>query len=143
MLGSANNQTYPEGPAMAENPFGESAPKSENRNYLVLISASKDNAALAQQIVKNIQTAVDKKAAPLWIDSKGIGLLVNTDLVAWEIRKEALNVDMKMAPQDLKSFLVLEIGPDWAAPKDATTEHWLASHVGDPRPAPYRRVRRP
>lgn len=128
-----------------ENPFGDSPKREqpESRPYLILVSASKDNLALAQQIVKNIQATVDKKAAPLWIDSKGIGLLVNTDLVAWEIRKEALSVDMKASPQDLKSFLVLEIGPDWAAPKDATTEHWLASHIGDPRPAPSRGARRP
>ncbi len=128
-----------------ENPFGDSpsSQQPESRAYLVLISASKDNAALAQQIVKNIQAQVDKKAAPLWIDSKGIGLLVNTELVAWEIRKEALSVDMKIGSQDVKGFLILEIGPDWAAPKDATTEHWLASHVGDPRPVPFRKVRRP
>jgi hypothetical protein len=128
-----------------ENPFGDSpgSQQPETRSYLVLISATKDNLALAQQIVKNIQTNVDKKAAPLWIDSKGIGLLVNTNLVAREIRKEALSIDMKAGPQDMKGFLILEIGPDWAAPKDAATEHWLASHVGDPRPAPYRPPQRP
>lgn len=129
---------------MAENPFGDSTPKSENRNYLVLISASKDNAALAQRIVKNIQTAVDKKAAPLWIDSKGIGLLVSTGLVASDIRHEALAVDAKIGLQDLKSFLVVEIGQDWAAPKDAAPEHWLATHVGPPLASvPRRSHRRP
>ena len=107
-----------------------------------MISASKDNLALAQQIVKNIQIKVDKKAAPLWVDSKGIGMLVSTDLVAWEIRKEAMSVDMKVGPEDIKGFLVVEIGPDWAAPEDSTTGHWLASHIGDPRLVPYRRDRR-
>ncbi|TAN28858.1 MAG: hypothetical protein EPN31_07565 [Castellaniella sp.] len=126
-----------------ENPFGDSpsSQQPKTRPYLVLISAVKDNLALAQQIVKNIQTEVDERAAPLWIDSKGIGLLVNTELVAWEIRKEALSLNIKTSPQDVKGFLVLEIGPDWAAPKDATTAHWLASHVGDPRPVPYQRDR--
>lgn len=128
---------------MVENPFGDTQPEQEKRNYLVLISASKDNAALAQQIVKNIQTGVDKKAAPLWIDSKGIGLFVSTDLVAWEIRKAVLSIDKKLDPQDMKGFLVLEIGPDWAAPKEAAAEHWLASHAGNPRPVPHSNQSRP
>lgn len=129
---------------MTDNPFGDETPKSgETRSYVVLISASKDNLALAQQIVKNIQTKVDKKAAPLWVDSKGVGMLVSTDLVASEIRKEALSLDMKIGPQDVKGFLIMEIGLDWAAPKDSTTGNWLASHIGDPRLAPHRRDKRP
>lgn len=129
---------------MTENPFGDSSPKpASSRPYLVLISASKDNLALVQQIVKNVQASVDKKASPLWIDSKGIGLLVETDLAAWEIRKAALSIEMRLSPDDLKSFLIVEIGPDWAAPKDATTEHWLSSHVGDPPVTSSRRGKRP
>ncbi len=130
---------------MAENPFGDS-PKSqppEIRQYLVLISASRDNLALAQKIVKNIQTNVDKKASALWVDSRGVGLLVNTNLVASEIRREALIIDMKSGPEDVKGFLILEVGHDWSAPRDATSEHWLARHVGDPRSAPVRRDKRP
>jgi hypothetical protein len=124
----------------ATNPFGDPIPASENaRNYLILVSASKDNLALAQQIFKNIQAKVDKKAAALWVDSRGIGILANTTLVAGEIRKEALNIDMKTGLEDLRDFLITEIGPDWAARKEAKTEHWLTSHVGDPRPIPTRK----
>lgn len=127
----------------AENPFGDSpAISPEASNYLILISASKDNLAFAQQILKNIQTHVDKKAAALWVDSKGIGILANTELVASEIRKEALGTDMKIGLEDLRGFLILQVGPDWATHKDAKAEHWLASHVGDPRPAPPRKGQR-
>lgn len=128
---------------MTDNPFGDAPSSTEKRSYLALIAASKDNLALAQKIVKNIQNRVDKKASPLWVDSKGIGMLISTDLVAWEIQKEALMLDMSMEPQDAKGFMVVEIGPDWCAPNDSATRNWLSMHVGDPRIVPYRRDRRP
>lgn len=122
------------------NPFGDPDPVPEGtRSYLILISASKDNLALIQKIHTNIQAKVDKKAAPLWVDSKGIGILVNTNLAAWEIRKEALNIDTKIGLEDLRGFLITEVGPDWAAHKDAKTEHWLTTYVGSPRPASSRK----
>lgn len=49
---------------MVENPFGDDTPDSDKRNYLILISASKDNAALAQKLLKNIQTHLDQRAPP-------------------------------------------------------------------------------
>ncbi|MBP6019158.1 MAG: hypothetical protein KA735_06680 [Burkholderiaceae bacterium] len=125
------------------NPFGDPDPIPVGaRSYLILISASKDNLALIQKIHTNIQADVDKKAAPLWVDSKGIGILVNTSLVAWEIQKKALNVDIKIGLEDLRGFLITEVGPDWATHKDAKTEHWLTTHVGSPTPAPAGKGRR-
>ena len=51
-----------------ENPFGDSdEPSSDHRQYLVLISASKDNASLAQKLLENLKKHVDERAAPLWI----------------------------------------------------------------------------
>lgn len=91
---------------MAENPFGDSAPQGEKRNYLVLISASKDNAALAQKFLKNIQSLVDKIAAPLWIDSKGAGVFVSTDLVASEIWAATLEGTSHGGTTSIKDVLV-------------------------------------
>ncbi len=127
-----------------ENPFGDSIaptgePTGSRQQYLVLISAGKDNAALAQRILKNIQEAVDPTAAPLWIDAKGIGVFVSTELVAWEIRAAALPSKDADQLTDVRDILVLEIGKDWAARKDAKTEHWLSTHVGEPKAAPVRR----
>ncbi|MFP3740806.1 hypothetical protein SB860_38860, partial [Burkholderia sp. SIMBA_019] len=66
--------TSPEGTTM-ENPFGDSDDTSSNRRqYLVLIAASKDNASMAQKLLENLKTHVDERAAPLWIDAKGIGV---------------------------------------------------------------------
>lgn len=127
---------------MAENPFGDSAPQGDQRNYLVLISASKDNAALAQKYMKNIQSLVDKSAAPLWIDSKGAGLFVSTDLVAseiWSATLDGINHEESISTKDV---LIVELGEDWAARRDAKTEHWLSTHIGQPRPVPYERQRR-
>lgn len=127
---------------MTENPFGDSAAQDEKRNYLVLISASKENAALAQKYLKNIQTLIDKNAAPLWIDSKGVGIFVSTELVAHEIWKSVFDGVTHDEGTAAKDILIVELGADWAARRDAKTEHWLSTHVGNPRPIPYERQRR-
>ncbi|HEY0294836.1 MAG TPA: hypothetical protein VGC69_05825 [Bordetella sp.] len=129
---------------MAENPFGDTdEQKAERRSYLLLIAASKDNAALVQQYHKNIQAHVDEKASPLWVDSKGIGILISTHLVAAEIWREMFQTKDAIKEADTRDILIVEIGQDWAARRDAKTEHWLSTHVGTPRPAaPHERVRR-
>ncbi|ULH05360.1 hypothetical protein [Alcaligenes faecalis] len=124
---------------MIENPFGESAPSAEQRNYLVLISASKDNAALAQKYLKNLQSLVDRNAAPLWIDSKGAGVFLSTELVAAEIWNAALDGVNHVEGTATKDLLVVELGADWLARKDAKTEHWLKTHIGSPRFIPRER----
>jgi len=128
---------------MAENPFGDpDGQESERRSYLILIAASKDNAALVQGLLRNLQTRVDAKAAPLWVDSKGVGILLSTHLVAWEIWREMFQVDVGGDYGDTRDILIVEVGQDWAARRDAKTEHWLTTHVGTPRPVPYDRQRR-
>jgi hypothetical protein len=137
-MSALTQPTFWKGLTMAENPFGDDAPQDEKQNYLVLISASKENASLAQLLLKNIQQHVDPRAAPLWIDSKGVGVFVHTELVAHEIWKAAIQserVDLK----DTRDLLVVELGSDWAARRDAKTEHWLSTHVGSPRIPPRRR----
>ena len=122
---------------MAENPFGDPERAGNQRQYLILISASKENAALAQKLLKNIQQYIDRSASPLWIDSKGIGVFVTTKLVAWEIWREAFQSDRPEELADTRDLLIVELGSDWAARRDAKTEHWLSTHVGSPRPVPH------
>ena len=129
---------------MTENPFGDSATATEEkRPYLVLISGATDNAHLMQTLLKNIQKNIDPRATPLWFDSKGIGIFVKTGFVALEIWTEALESEKKEELRDIRDVLVVEIGEDWAARRDAKTEHWLSSHAGKPRSVPLgRRVLR-
>jgi hypothetical protein len=124
-----------------ENPFGDSdEPSSDHRQYLVLISASKDNASLAQKLLENLKKHVDERAAPLWIDAKGIGVLLTTDLVASDIWREMFQKEPGQDYGDTRNMLVLEIGKDWAARRDDKIEHLLASHVGNPLPPAPRRA---
>lgn len=131
---------------MAENPFESTPEPGRNsdgtRCYLVQISASKDNLALAQKLLKNIQDRVDSNARPLWIDSKGIGVFVITRLVAHEIWNESFRDTGDLNANEAKDTLVLEIGGDWAARKDTTTANWLVSHVGPALPAAPRPAKR-
>ena len=127
---------------MAENPFGDSDDTEPKQHYLVLLSAGKDNLSMVQTIVENIKKTVDSKADPLWIDSKGLGIFVEADLVASEIWSHALSGLGHEQVEAVKDMLILEIGEDWAARRDARTEHWLTRHVGAPRIAPYDKQRR-
>ena len=116
-----------------ENPFGDSdEPAIDHRQYLVLIAASKDNASLAQKQLENLKKHVDERAAPLWIDAKGIGVLLTTDMVASEIWRAMFQKEQGQDLGDTRNMLVLELGKDWAARRDDKIEHWLASHVGTP-----------
>ena len=124
---------------MTENPFGDPPLKTDKRNYLLLISMSQDNAAIGQRVLANIKNGVDSSATPLWIDSKGVGIFVTTDLVAFEIWKAAFTSGIPSEFTDTRDLLIVELGHDWAARRDAKTEHWLSTHVGSPRYAPRRR----
>ncbi|MHA7124251.1 hypothetical protein ACWV16_26470 [Achromobacter xylosoxidans] len=129
---------------MTENPFGEDATTSapEKRRYLVLLSASKDSLAMTQTIVENIRKEVDSRSNPLWIDSKGIGILVESDLVAAAIWSRAIGGLDHDRSEAVRDMLILEIGQDWMARKDAPATHWLATHVGSPRLVPRDQIRR-
>lgn len=129
---------------MSENPFGDdsSVVTVERRPYLILVAASKDNLSMTQAIVQNIQKHVDTKSNPLWIDSKGIGIFVQTELVASVIQERAVAGLKKDQLEAFKEMLVLEIGEDWFARKDAPTTVWLAKHVGDARIVPKTQSRR-
>ena len=127
---------------MTENPFGDTSPQTEKRSYLLLMSAGKDNAKLTQLVLKNIQSTVDEHASVLWIDSKGVGIFMSTELVAGEIWIEAVKSPIHTDLQDFRDMLIVEIGADWMVRKDARTDHWLTTHVGKSRPVPPEKPRR-
>lgn len=117
---------------MAVNPFGDDNTSSAKRNYLALISVTKDNASLVQVLLKNIQKNIDEKASPLWIDSKGVGVFLSTELTAHDVWSLAISKDRPDDLHELKDILILEIGSDWAARKEAKTANWLKNNVGAP-----------
>lgn len=119
-----------------EDPFGDPMPSSAtNKNYLMLVSVSKDNAKSIQNVLKNLKETVDKNAWPLWVDSKGLGVFIETDLVAWDIRHAALH-GVPGDFTDIKDALVVEVGPDWYASADSAMKNWLTAHVGAPLAQP-------
>lgn len=73
---------------------------------------------------------------------QGIGVFISTDLTALEIWREALQTEKSGELADMRDVLIVEIGQDWAARRDAKAEHWLATHVGSPRVPPYSRLRK-
>ncbi len=127
---------------VAQNPFEDvmpapsdkpkAAPK-DKRNYLVLLSAANENPALARKVMDNLQAGVDRNAHALWVDGKSAGIFLITSLVASEIRHIALASDKPARDvSDMRDILILEIGDDWYARKEARAEHWLNAHAGKP-----------
>lgn len=100
----------------------------EKNNFLLLLSMNKDSANAAKAFVSRIKTSIDETASPLWIDSKGIGVFISTDLPAWKVLQlawpENLTKDQAM---DLKDFLIVEVGPGWWAKPDTKYAGWLNS----------------
>ena len=101
--------------------------ESIKKNYLFLISASADSAASVQKIHRNLIQSVDAGCKPRWIDSRGAGFFISSKLTAAEIWSVAF-IDSKFSGD----ALAVELGRDWMARKDATTEHWLKTHLGSP-----------
>jgi hypothetical protein len=142
MIGVLTHQSTRKESTMAENPFGDADEKENDRRpYLILMSAAMDTASLTQKLLKNIQENIDAKAAPLWIDARGVGIFLSTNLVAWEIRREMLQGGGSEYA-GIRNVVIVEIGKDWAAQRDDKAEHWLSTHADAPRPVPYRGGRR-
>lgn len=102
------------------------------RNYLLLLSLSQATAAVGKEFMVRIKAKVDPTAAPLWIDSRGIGVFLSTELPALHIWRhafpETLTLDQRQA---LKDLLIVQVGPDFAGPPEAKPTAWLNSHRGD------------
>jgi hypothetical protein len=117
-------------------PFGAPIPATAaSKNYLMLVSASKDNAKAIQDVLANLKNTVDKNASTLWIDSKGIGVFITTDLVAADIRAAAFE-GASNDFSDVKDAVIIEVGNDWYASKDTPMKNWLTAHVGAPLDPP-------
>lgn len=99
---------------------------TEKRSFLMLLSTNKDSAVAAKAFLARIKANVDPTASPQWIDSKGIGVLISTDLPAWKVWREAwpesLSRDQQM---DLQNFLIVQVGPDWHASGEDKAAAWL------------------
>ena len=101
---------------------------SEKKSFLMLLALNAANAAVGRAVLDRIKKDVDANASPVWIDSRGVGGFISSDLPAWKIWNSAfpdsLTQDQKML---LKDILVVEVGPDWAGPREAKHSAWLNS----------------
>lgn len=102
----------------------------QTRRYLILIAANRDTAAIAKRFMHNIRANIDHHAQAAWIDSKGAGVLVQSAHNARRVWNLVL-ADASVAEiEATRDMLVVELGKDWMARRDAKTAHWLASNTG-------------
>jgi len=113
----------------------------ELRHYLVIMSASKESASTVQRALRNLQEKVDNRAAPLWIDSRGVGVFVASDFPACDIYACMFDAAAKTDFEDAKDALIVELGKDWHAKKDGKPANWLTTHLEAPMPS--QRVAKP
>jgi predicted metal-dependent HD superfamily phosphohydrolase len=104
----------------------------ENRNFLLLLSASAQDKAALGAINSNITRLIDANAKPLWFDASHAGYFISSPLAAHQIWAKALQDIPTKQTENLRDILVLEVGQDYAARSGAKTAAWLNSH-GVPR----------
>jgi hypothetical protein len=102
-------------------------PTPKKRNYLLLLSLSATNAVAGKAVLAAINKSVDANARPLWLDSKGAGIFIESNQPAVDIWDQCIP-----NTPDCKDALIVEIGPDWIGRIDAKPTHWLKTHLGDP-----------
>lgn len=91
------------------------------KTFLMLLSLSKENPAVGRKILDCVKAKIDPRSAPLWVDSQGAGLFIESDLPAWKIWQD-MKLDMPLDDWTaVKELLVLQIGPDWYA-RDSQTK---------------------
>lgn len=86
--------------------------------FLLLMSVTKASANDAKKVLANLKESVDSGASPLWIDAMGVGVFLESDLVASEIWNAAFT-----GTRDFNDALIVELGGDWAARREAKTTH--------------------
>lgn len=100
------------------------------RNYFLLLSLSQSTAVIGKEFMVRIKTKVDPTAAPLWIDSRGIGVFLSTEIPARQIWRQAfpdtLTFDQR---QVLRALLIVQVGSDFAGPPESKPMAWLNSHT--------------
>ncbi|WP_395055215.1 hypothetical protein [Polaromonas sp.] len=104
----------------------------EKTKFLMLLSLSKTNLAVGKKVLDTVKAKIDPAAAPLWIDSQGVGLFMESDLPAWQIWQ---HMKLEMPLDDwtaVKELLVLQIGPGWYA-RDNQTKAAAWMHARYPR----------
>jgi len=100
------------------------------RNFLFLISLSEENANFGKTVLDNIKRKIDATSAPAWIDSRGVGIFISTDLQPQEIWSRAAP-DLKTTEerQTFRDALLLELGYNHLGHSESRAMAWLNSHA--------------
>lgn len=105
----------------------------EKKHFLFLLSLNASNAKVGKAVLEKVKRDLDVTASPLWIDAHGLGIFISTDLSAWnawrKLFPETLSRDEQMLMRD---GLLVQVGPDYAGPRDAKTTAWLNSRFPKP-----------
>lgn len=115
--------------AIATQPSPEEADmETSKKHFLLLLSLSKETAAIGKTILARIHKEVDANASPLWIDSRGIGVFITTELHANHVWSKCLWDTLTLDQQQaLKDLLIVQVGPDWAGPRGSKAVAWMNS----------------
>ena len=99
------------------------------RTFVLLVSLSDANAAFGKALFERIQRNIDSTAKTAWVDSKGVGVFMQTDLSGRGVWREAFPKDL---PDDqfahFRDAILLEIGSENLAFPDTRAGAWLNSH---------------
>lgn len=99
------------------------------RNFILLLALSKDSRAYSEALMARIKRDVDATARACWIDSRGAGVFIQSDLPGVKIWDAAIPRDESDAVRvAFRDMLILEIGEEGAYRPESIAHAWLSSH---------------
>lgn len=97
----------------------------ELRCYLMLIALTAQKHDLIKLLIRNIQSNIDRSAAPFWEDERCIGIAFQSTQRA----NDLWVIAMKGIEPRVTDAFVVELGSDWGAMTGSLYEKWLSTHV--------------
>ena len=96
----------------------------EKRKYLMLVSASRETAAAAQAVQRNI-AKIDPLAKALWLDARGAGFFIQSSLTSHQIASKGMEGLTSEQAEAMRDLLVLELAQDHWARNESAPAAWL------------------
>lgn len=102
----------------------------KKRNLLFLFALNAENAKVGACVLEAIKRNVDATAAPAWIDSRGVGVFISSNLTNDQIWKQSIpELKTHSDRAVFQNALLLELGHSHLGYPETKAMAWLNSHA--------------
>lgn len=100
------------------------------KNFLFLLALTQANPKLGVSALEKIRRLLDPSASPAWIDSRGVGIFLATDLPVHEVWRLSIpELKTHADRQSMRDVLILELGTHHLGFPETKGMAWLNSHA--------------